>query len=105
MTSHTVADKLYTEEFARIRDAYRVGEGDGAIRGECEGQVIEGGGWAKLGGSSRQDSKREGLVCGCVWHTSEASSRALVEAASLRVIRHRVGAAVFSDRQTGRFAS
>lgn len=39
MTSHAVADELYTGEFAAVRDAYRVGEGDSTIRGECESRV------------------------------------------------------------------
>lgn len=39
MTSHAVADELYTEEFAIIRDAYRVGEGNSTVRAECERQV------------------------------------------------------------------
>lgn len=46
MTSHVVADELYTGDFAAVRDAYRVGEGDGRLRGECETQVCR---WFELG--------------------------------------------------------
>lgn len=40
MTNHVVADQLYTGDFATIRDAYRVGEGNSTIRAECDRQVI-----------------------------------------------------------------
>ena len=40
MTNHVVADQLYTRDFAVIRDAYRVGEGNSTIRAECDSQVI-----------------------------------------------------------------
>lgn len=39
MTSHAVADELYTEDYAMVRDAYRVGKGNSTVRGECERQV------------------------------------------------------------------
>lgn len=39
MTSHAVVDELYTGAYAAVRDAYRVGEGNSTIRGECESQV------------------------------------------------------------------
>ncbi|CAM9213547.1 unnamed protein product, partial [Laminaria digitata] len=39
MTNHVVSDELFSGEFAEIRDAYRVGEGNSTIRDECEKQV------------------------------------------------------------------
>lgn len=39
MTSHAVADELYTGDFADIRDAYRLPDGDSAVVAECERQV------------------------------------------------------------------
>ena len=40
MTNHVVSDQLYTGEFAAIRDAYRLGEGNSTIRAECDNQVL-----------------------------------------------------------------
>lgn len=39
MTNHVVSDELFTGEFAAVRDAYRVGEGNSTMRAECENQV------------------------------------------------------------------
>lgn len=39
MTSHTVADAVYTGDFAAVRDAYRLDPGDSTIRAACESQV------------------------------------------------------------------
>lgn len=39
MTNHVVSDNLFVRDFATIRDAYRVGEGNSTIRAECENQV------------------------------------------------------------------
>ncbi len=59
MTSHAVADEKYTKEFATIRDAYRVGEGNVTIRGECERQVS--GAARRGGGVSRSRQGRADL--------------------------------------------
>lgn len=40
MTNHAVADELYTGDFATIRDAYRVGDGNSTIRAQCENEVL-----------------------------------------------------------------
>lgn len=55
MTSHAVADEKYTQAFATIRDAYRVGEGNSTLRGECERQVS---------GGRRRQGGRGGLLGG-----------------------------------------
>ena len=39
MTNHIISDELFAGEFATIRDAYRVGEGNSTIRAMCEDQV------------------------------------------------------------------
>lgn len=39
MTNHVISDHLFTGDFATIRDAYRVGEGNSTIREACERKV------------------------------------------------------------------
>lgn len=39
MINHVVSDELFAGEFATIRDAYRVGDGNSTIRATCEDQV------------------------------------------------------------------
>ena len=39
MTNHVISDRLFIGDFAAIRDAYRVGEGNSTIRAACERQV------------------------------------------------------------------
>lgn len=39
MTTHVIDDTKYRGSFAEMRDAYRVGEGNNAIRAACESQV------------------------------------------------------------------
>lgn len=41
MTTHVIDDEKFTDFFAEIRDAYRVGEGNQTLQDMCEVQVRE----------------------------------------------------------------